>query len=349
LKLNLENTTCRNCGNSLPEQSLYCPKCSQKNTDGRIPIFAFVKDIFQNLFNLDSKFFKTSLGLFSPGKLTNEFFKGKHKSFATPSRLFLVTMILFFAMTNLVLQKNLKSADIPGGVFNRDSKKVDSKDEQIAVINELRKKAKQNNNDQFLVTLDSMEAEVMRLKIDTSYSSMNFFNRTYRFRTKDLQTLSADSLIQKYKIEKAIDKMMFKQGLKITNNPKELITYVFGNLTWMMLVLIPSVALFFKLFYWRRKKFYVEHLVFLFHIHSFSAILGILFFGGVYFFEWSTSGTYTRIFIIGSLIYFFISLKKVYKQSWGKTLLKFFAIMFSYFVIVIICITLLFLISFLLF
>ena len=91
MKLNIENITCRNCQTEMPEQSLYCPKCSQKNTDGRVPILSFVKDILENVFSLDSKLFKTSLGLFIPGKLTNEFFTGKHKSFATPSRLFLAS------------------------------------------------------------------------------------------------------------------------------------------------------------------------------------------------------------------------------------------------------------------
>jgi len=334
----------------MPEQSLYCPKCSQKNTDGRIPVLSFVKDIFQNLFNLDSKFFKTAFGLFRPGKLTNEFFTGKHKSFATPSRLFLVSIILLFATINMVIQNKLDDSNLNGD-FMGLSEKVKTKEERLAVIEEMRKKALKNEvvNQELLNSLDSMETAAINDSNDSSYMNLKLIYRDYRIKNIDLQTLSADSLCRKYKLENFGDELILKQGLKLSRNPASLVSFVLGNLTWMMLVLIPSVALIFQMIYFRRKKFYVEHLVFLFHVHSFFAILGILFFAGIYFFEWDSKGTGAMLATFISWIYLFLSMKNVYQQSWGKTFLKFLFVQFGYFIVMVICITILFFISFLLF
>lgn len=349
MKLNTENTTCRNCQTVMPEQSLYCPKCSQKNTDGRIPILSFVKDLLENLFSLDSKLFKTSLGLFIPGKLTNEFFQGKHKSFATPSRLFLASALLFFAMLSVVVQQKIKDEDITGDIFGMVEKNK-SKEDQLIELEKIRSQLGGSMMDEKIkIAMDSAAIKIKESTIDTNVVEISLWSGNYEFLASDITNLSADSMIQKYQIKGYADKVFFKQGYKLTKEPKSLISKMIGNLTWMMLLVIPSMALIFKLFYIRRKKYYVEHLVFLFHIHAFFLFIGVAFL----IFKQIEPGPLQQYQSLGLLsifyLYALIALKKVYGQGWIKTFFKSILFLMFYFFILILCIGVISVVSFILF
>lgn len=347
--MNTENTTCRNCQTEMPEHSLYCPKCSQKNTDGRIPILSFVKDLLENIFSLDSKLFKTSLGLFIPGKLTSEFFQGKHKSFATPSRLFLASALLFFAMLSVVVQQKIKDEDITGDIFGMVEKN-ESKEKQLVELEKIRSQLGGSMMDESIkVALDSAEIKIKESSVDTNLVNISLWSGNYEFLASDITNLSADSMIQKYQIKGFADKIFFKQGYKLTKDPKSLIYKMIGNLTWMMLLVIPSMALIFKLLYIRRKKYYVEHLVFLFHIHAFFLFIGVIFL----ILKQIEPGSLQEYQYVGLIsifyLYALIALKKVYGQGWMKTFLKSLFILLFYFIVLFLCIAIISVVSFILF
>lgn len=349
MKLNTENTTCRNCQAEMPEHSLYCPKCSQKNTDGRIPILSFVQDLLENIFSLDSKLLKTSWGLFIPGKLTNEFFQGKHKSFATPSRLFLASALLFFAMLSVQVQQIIQDEDITGDVFGMNEKNR-SKEVQLAEINKAREELGNSMIDNAIrATLDSAEIKIKQSDVDTNLVDISLWSGNYKFIAADIMNLTADSMIQKYQMKGFVDQMVFKQAYKLTKEPKSLIYKLIGNLTWMMLLVIPSMALIFKLLYIRRKKYYVEHLVFLFHIHAFFLFVGVVFL--IYkqiepgpMLEYETLGLISVFYL-----YALIALKSVYEQGWIKTFFKSILVLFFYFIVLFFCMIIISVVSFILF
>ena len=93
---------CRNCGHTVGDAK-FCSTCGQKNTDGRISFKEFITVVFSTVFNLESKFFKTIRDIFSPGKLTVEWFKGRHKPYFHPVRLFIVTALLLIAAVSLFI------------------------------------------------------------------------------------------------------------------------------------------------------------------------------------------------------------------------------------------------------
>jgi len=84
------------------------------------------------------------------------------------------------------------------------------------------------------------------------------------------------------------------------------------------------------LFYFRRGRLYYEHLIFSVHIHTvlfllFSIALGITFFSNPAL----ISSVLVWTFWI-SWLYFLLSIKRVYGQSWGKTIVKFFLLSMMY-------------------
>ena len=92
----------------MPETARYCPACSQKYSTGKVPVKVFIQDFFSHYFDLDSRFFKTLYALAIPGKLTVEYFKGRHKSFSNPLQLFLVPAFFLFALVSF----NIANSDL---------------------------------------------------------------------------------------------------------------------------------------------------------------------------------------------------------------------------------------------
>jgi hypothetical protein len=77
-------------------------------------------------------------------------------------------------------------------------------------------------------------------------------------------------------------------------------------------VLLPLSAVLFKLFWWER--YFVEHLVFTLHLHTFGFAAGMLL-----FLKWAPV---TGVFLVWSSVYAALAFKRVYQDGWGKTLGK---------------------------
>ncbi|MCF7823455.1 MAG: DUF3667 domain-containing protein [Candidatus Marinimicrobia bacterium] len=95
------------------------------------------------------------------------------------------------------------------------------------------------------------------------------------------------------------------------------------NFAKMMFLLLPVAALQLKLLYWRRRKLYIEHLIFSLHVHAFIFSLLIL----------TVILDYKPVMwtvILASLIYLYLSMKNYYEQSYMKTFSKMFLLLFSY-------------------
>ena len=127
---------------------------------------------------------------------------------------------------------------------------------------------------------------------------------------------------------------------QINENPNLLIDKVFDILPVTMFILLPVVALIFKFWYMFAKRYYVEHLIFSLHNHSFifvTLILILLADLAVDQFNassYATAATWTQWFqvIIGVWIpvYLLVSLRTVYRQNWFLTLGKYLVIGISY-------------------
>jgi hypothetical protein len=95
------------------------------------------------------------------------------------------------------------------------------------------------------------------------------------------------------------------------------------NFAKMMFLLLPVAALQLKLLYWRRKKLYIEHLIFSLHVHAFIFSLLIL----------TVILDYKLIMwlvILASLVYLYLAMKNYYSQSHLKTFSKMILLLMSY-------------------
>lgn len=110
----------------------------------------------------------------------------------------------------------------------------------------------------------------------------------------------------------------WQRNVTALEDPKDMATRgalssrVAASISKMVFVLLPLSAVLFKLFWWRR--YFIEHLVFTLHLHSyiFAATL-------VRFLNWVPIAT---VVVVYSFVYVPRAFKRVYRDSWPKTLAK---------------------------
>ncbi|MEM9929674.1 MAG: hypothetical protein AAF840_07645, partial [Bacteroidota bacterium] len=150
-------------------------------------------------------------------------------------------------------------------------------------------------------------------------NGFNFTEREVKLKRDDIELLTPDQLTDKYEIEGVINRYQFKQVVRLSHLGLDGLTTLMGQIIWGLLLLVPLAAGLLKLFYLRRKKKYVEHFIFTLHTHSFLFLVQII--AALELLIPGTSYIVSLSFPI-MVIYFLLALKRVYQQSWGKTLIK---------------------------
>jgi hypothetical protein len=113
---------------------------------------------------------------------------------------------------------------------------------------------------------------------------------------------------------------------------ERLITNLFSALPGIMLVLIPVFALVLAVFYLFRRRLYMEHLIVALHSHAFIFASLLLFAVAGMLQTWLTPHAHWVIYILGTIqialtlwipIYLLIMQKRVYRQGWPMTIVKY--------------------------
>ena len=323
---------CFNCDTDLPEMENYCPLCGQKNTDGKPSFKELVSEFLSSIFNLDSAFFNTLKHLFIPGKLTTAYFEGKRKRYTGPLRLFFVSaIIMIFFLVRFLSNAGLTDSAILGT--------IDKPIEPDSLSQYLH----ETHANQILdsLTIDSI---ITKIRIDQrnldegDFLDLDFIHdkdgKAVTFMLTDVMHMEEEELVEKYNIEGFFNVLAVHQISKIRKQPAIAIKFAISNLVWMMILMMPALAFFFKFIYIRRKKLFIEHLVFLLHSHSVIFLIYALLFSllGI---DISNTGVELKGGIAGflpfvALGFFFIAIKFYYKQGWLKTIFKFIIILFVY-------------------
>lgn len=173
--------------------------------------------------------------------------------------------------------------------------------------------------------------------LDVDNDDNSFFSRlfnstedsTYADYTVSQQKLPADErdgFFQRMAIRKAF---AYK---KYGNRAKEVfMDELKHNVPKMMFVLLPLFALILRFAFWRNKKFYVEHLIFSFHLHCFLFLfLTIIMLINMLPNTMHIHGWANFAAVLGITLYIYKALKVVYQRSRFRTISKMIGISFVY-------------------
>lgn len=371
-------TQCENCGAQL--EGHWCGKCGQPAIDYRRSFRHVIADLLNEFLNWDSKFFATIvLLLVRPWKLTNDFLAGHRVRYVHPLRLYLLASILFFfaasygiksahlqpidlsPSTRAEIRSELEKENVPPEVREKIEQALGGKPvapEKRAALEEQLKNENlpKEARDEIQQRLEYGEPSPMnaRTKLEDTIKTL-----TPDVRAKVEESLKKAQnkavIFEADKDEKPNDMPKWlekrareKFGEHGTNIQFFLVTLV-SNLPYMMLACIPLFACVLKLLYIRRRVFYIDHLVYALHIHTF-AYVGIVLIVLTTIGLNSTAlgpvaGWVIALLWVAFIVQIFLSIRRVYRQGWLFSIFKFFLGGFIYLIVFVAALALTFFIT----
>jgi hypothetical protein len=331
-------THCENCGAQLDGH--WCAKCGQPAIDYRRSFRHIVVDLLDEFLNWDSKFIST-LGLLvaRPWKLTNEFLAGHRVRFVHPLRLYLLASILFFFAVNFGAKgirfdptkfPKEKRAEVAAAIADKRGE-IEAELNKENLTPEQRRKAQQALD--FLMkptasatttpTRDQTPSATAAPAISpTSESGQQTYGPVGDRPFVVFDDAKSTTPFERW-IEARAKEKMGEHGTKMGL----FITTLFSNLPYMMLCCIPLFAFVLKILYLRRRIFYIDHLIYALHIHTF-------FYAGIMLIVLATiglnrfapgpiAGWLIALLWIAFLTQIFLSIRFVYRQGWFISIFKF--------------------------
>jgi hypothetical protein len=288
---------CENCGTLL--HGHWCSQCGQPAIDYRRSFGHVIGDVLDSFLNWDSKIIAT-IGylLIKPWRLTNEFLAGHRVRYLNPLRLYLLASVLFFFVVNYAVRRVETNSDFEPIVLNDETQFTpndvhEPKPDATPPID----KTDENDND-----------EQPPLIIGRDSRNPTAFEEWF-----------------KQKIEEKIGRHGSKGRFFLRS--------LMENLPYMMLASIPLFAFVLKMLYVFRRIFYIDHLIYALHIHSFAYVVTLVIWGvglGLSRAYPSLLPLVLFLLITTAVIQIFLSIRKVYRQGWITTIFKFWLGAFAY-------------------
>ncbi|MFD2247184.1 DUF3667 domain-containing protein [Pontibacter ruber] len=309
------DNNCLNCGSTVPDK--FCSNCGQENLELHESFLHLVLHSVGHYFHLESKFFKSIVPLLTkPGYLTQEYFAGKRASHLNPISMYIFISIVFFSLFTLNSNSNKKEVIKDKAVAENTLTKAEAEQVKKVVGSAVSEEAGEqtyNLLDKEQAIADSTgrknEAVVAAAPpVTPSDVAVNVFGNN----------AVSHSLKTKFKElkEDEVKWELFKIKL-VSHLPK------------MMFILLPLFALILKLVSYRSSKYYVEHLIYSIHVHSFLFLFGAI----LIVVQWILPFLSDWIQGLGLLVmlwYIYRSMRNIYRSSRWGTVNRFLLLGFAY-------------------
>ncbi|MGI8820850.1 MAG: DUF3667 domain-containing protein [Chthoniobacterales bacterium] len=367
-------TDCENCGAPLAGE--FCAKCGQHAIDYRRSLVSLVVDAADSFFNWDTKFLKSvGILLLRPWQLTNDFNAGRRVRYVHPLRLYLLASVAFFLLARMVnlnsadsfkfdpndrqgIDTALAKLTAPESPLNPEERaKVDAARAQLAQMNAETLTPEQRR--QMQAALGTLIASSVRkglrekdhAKLEAALDRLPKPIPSPAAPGPDISDLPAPPAVPSPTaslrfsedpehpntrfenwLQRRIKDKVGEDGTKV----QLFLDTLRSNLPTMMLFCIPLFALILKVLYLRKRRFYVEHLVYALHIHSFvyaDVVLITLLAMGMARFLPALRGWLIGLLSVVLIVQVFLSIRRVYGQGWFFSTMKFFVGGVAYLVI----------------
>lgn len=380
-----EQPRCANCG--APLHGDFCYACGQPVKGLIRHLSGVVGDFLDSVLNLDSRTFRTLGPLFCrPGYLTLEYFAGRRVRYVTPLRLFFFLCVVAFFAAQLYLdasgndgsvllerERGERSSDIataktPQEVQQRLDSALAGMESSLAAPGmpdtarnavrnaetAVRKQAERRLA--YLKSVEEARAQNRPPPPDPSaqgdedvlsFDGTPWDPKAHPIAIGWLPQLGNDKL-------NAMAGRMRDNLRRAKQEPKRLVTGLFGVLPQTLFVLMPLFAVLLKVLFLFKRRLYMEHLIVALHSHAFifaalllMALLGL---GQVWLKDvapWALAplgwGVVATAWWIP--LYLLVMQKRVYRQGWTMTVLKFGVIGTCYTILIALALSVAFVVS----
>jgi len=348
---------CENCGAALLGE--YCYRCGQP-VKGLVRHFTSIMgDFLDSVFNIDARFPHTIWPLFArPGYLSLEYFAGRRVRYVSPVRLFFFVSIITFFVAQLVIQAGQNTFQFDDGDGSRIGRATTvaevekQRDEAIAKLDAAIAKA--GKSPTATIGLRSAQAQVRteaanRIRDLQAAAARgepppaptpptfsfddggNWDPKTHPLRIGWLPGFANDWLnAQVGRARENISRM----GTDSSRYKDALL----GAVPSTLFLLLPLFAVMLKLAYLFKRRLYMEHLIVALHSHAFLCLDLLLVFGVIALDravapDGLADGLLrlAEVALFGWMaLYLLLMQKRVYRQGWFMTLVKYCALGFCY-------------------
>jgi hypothetical protein len=355
--------TCPNCG--APAHGPYCYACGQSEKGMIRHLSEVMSDLADIVFNVDSRIFRSLWDMYlRPGFLTTEYLIGRRARYVTPFRLFFFLSIIAF----FVMQASIPSDAIDQFKFDDDGQSAISNatsaedvnarvDEAIAALKGKEKKS--NLSDAALAKIERSATKIrergderlQELKDEVAASAngepvkaakpstlgfLKIGGQPWDTRTNPIKIGWLPDLVNA-KINNAFDHM-FNNIETADAQRSRLIAGWFAVLPQTLFVVMPLFALLLKFFYIFKRRLYMEHLLVALHSHAFIFMSLLV----IILLAWLDGLAAGSVWLSATLqllsscawiwlfLYLLLMQKRVYRQGWIMTVLKYCMVGFCY-------------------
>lgn len=308
--------SCLNCGTTLSGQ--YCGKCGQRARSRLISIWELVRDAFGDLFELDSRIWRTLWPLvFRPGRLTHDYLLGRRARFMPPFRTYLVLSVIFFLVAFFDPREELGLLFGPvaePAVEAGDGARQES-DAHGARVGDDQQAG------------DTGEDESTSLNFDISAGEGSVHCNAGELESAEIPEWLSGHI--------TTERLQVMCERVTADNGRLLSKKLLDNIPSALFILLPLMALVLKILYPLSKRYYVEHLLFVVHYHAFFFLILTLqiLFARIAALARMPDSAADIVLVATSIyipVYLFRAMRRVYGQSRFITALKFVFLVISY-------------------
>jgi hypothetical protein len=308
---------CLNCGTTVPDK--FCSKCGQENLELKEDFLHMAIHSVGHYFHFESKFFNSIVPLFTkPGFLTKEYFAGKRASHLNPISMYIFISILFFFLftANSNINKRVIKEELAAD--ENALTRAEIEEARSFIGNSVSEKA----GDYTYSLLHN--AQAVSDSADDQHGVVVFTNPTAAGPDAEEAAIEANDNVVVQSLHTKLRKVM----------DDDLSSELFINKLWshlpkMMFILLPLFALILMLVNRKSTKFYVEHLIYSIHVHSFL----FLFASMLIVLGWLLPFASDWLQLAGLMVvlwYIYRSMRNIYSNSRRRTIYKFFLLSFAY-------------------
>ena len=293
---------CANCGS---ERLLrYCANCGQNDRDYHRALPPLLGELLRETFEVDSRLWRTlKLLIFKPGELALEFSRNRRVSYVSPIRLYLFVSIAFFFLLSATTQV--------GPPEDTESVRVELEG------------ARETDTTQLLNLLSPEQAQRARevlARPDTAFSRQLLLEIA--------ESVGDDGTLNR------VERYLLGQLVDALHEPESMARQFTDNLAVGVFVMLPVYAVLLKVFYLKSHRYYVEHLVFATHLHTFTflvfAVLLMLPTGEGDSWVDAAIGNVSTALMLWLAAYHYLALRRYFDEGRVRTAVKFFFLMMFY-------------------
>ncbi len=351
------NEHCLNCGTKLIDS--FCHHCGQKDIPRRQTLGELWINFISSFWSYEGKFFQTTKYLITrPGYLATEYNEGRRERYFHPARMYVfisfVFFLLFFSLPDPE-SNDSNTVNFTGKKKKKDTTALSAK-EKKSMTPMLDAGDDEDDDDFDERKLDSIlnrnipTADSLGLQDSIRSQAPNFkkkknrgTNWNFGLENADYASVQTYDSVQNTKPKAERDgwlkRIIMIRAIELNNKykgdesksfAKDFSNAFKDNFSKVLFWLLPFFALVLKLLYVRRGYYFSEHLVFSIYYYNFFYLAGSvqMLLNLVPWLGWLSV-------LLGFWIYFYLlfGMKRMYKQGWGKTTMKFFIFSFLFSII----------------